>query len=241
MIAANRLCKSYTLPDSSVIALNRVSLSVPRGGFAAVVGSSGSGKSTLLNVLGLLDRPDSGRYLLSGRDVSRLSDRELSSLRAQLIGFVFQNYNLVPRLSAVENVELGLVFRGISRSKRRRLACDALEAVGLADRLRHLPGEMSGGQQQRVAIARAIAGFPELILADEPTGNLDETSSAQIMEILEEQNRRGVTLLLITHSPEVAARASDIYRMTGGILAAETKNSQKGIQTYETGQNKLLP
>ena len=193
-------------------------LSVKRGDFIAIVGDSGSGKSTLVNLLGLLDRPDSGSYIFNGTDTFRLSEKRLSLLRSRDIGFIFQNYSLVPCMTALENVELGLVFRGIPPSQRRKLAEAALEKVGLASRKHHKPGEMSGGQQQRTAIARAIVGDPILLLADEPTGNLDCVSSAQIISILKELNLGGATVLLITHDANIAAAANRILTVRDGKL-----------------------
>ena len=223
MIQTFGLTKVYSTPDSAVTALDNVCLSVSKGTFTAIVGSSGSGKSTLLNTLGLLDKPDSGKYILDGKNVFSLSERNLALTRRELLGFVFQNYNLIPRLTALENVELGLSFKGISHRKRKQIALETLASVGLENRVSHLPHEMSGGQQQRVAIARAIAGSPKLILADEPTGNLDEDSASAVMEILKKQNRSGVTVLLITHSSEVASYATRIYRMKNGKLTPEDK------------------
>ncbi len=218
MIVARDIRKEYRMGGTTLCALDGAEMTVPQGSFTAIVGGSGSGKSTLLNILGLLDRCDSGQYILNGCDVGNLPSKKLAELRSQLLGFVFQSYNLLPKMTAEENVELGLMFRDISGKNRRKLAREALEAVGLADRLSHLPCEMSGGQQQRAAIARAIAGSPQLILADEPTGNLDAESSAAIMKLLTDQNKSGVTLLLITHSAEVAAMADRVYRMENGRL-----------------------
>lgn len=218
MIKATGLCKTYKNKYGVVNAVNGVDLSVKRGDFIAIVGDSGSGKSTLVNLLGLLDRPDSGSYIFNGTDTFRLSEKRLSLLRSRDIGFIFQNYSLVPHMTALENVELGLVFRGIPPSQRRKLAEAALEKVGLASRKHHKPGEMSGGQQQRTAIARAIVGDPILLLADEPTGNLDCVSSAQIISILKELNLGGATVLLITHDANIAAAANRILTVRDGKL-----------------------
>ena len=229
MICARKLQKTYFGANGRVDAVDRVDLDLSDGEFAAIVGSSGSGKSTLMNLLGLLDRPDGGQYLLDGRDVSRLRERQLAQLRRELIGFVFQGYNLVPRMTAQENVELGLIFKGIPASRRRETARNALELVGLSDRSGHYPAQMSGGQQQRVAIARAIAGSPRLILADEPTGNLDGESTAQVMEIFRRLNDSGVTVLLITHDKEVAQSAERVLQIRHGRIVSDT--GQHGTET----------
>ena len=218
MIRTNGLSKVYQMGGAKVFALRSADIYVPEGSFAAIVGSSGSGKSTLLNILGLLDKPDSGEYFLCGKEVSKLSSRELSRLRSELIGFVFQSFNLLPGFTALENVELGLTVKNIPPRLRRELSEYALESVGLKDRINHLPSEMSGGQQQRTAIARAIAGGPKLIHADEPTGNLDEASSEAVMELLTDQHKKGVTMIVITHSSQGAAMAQNIYPMKNGIL-----------------------
>lgn len=233
MIQTFGLTKIYSTTDSKITALDDVCFSVSKGAFAAIVGSSGSGKSTLLNTLGLLDKPDSGSYLLDGKDVLKINDKKLAHIRRDLLGFVFQNYNLIPRLTALENVELGLIFKGIPPKKRKSIARETLCAVGLENRINHYPSEMSGGQQQRVAIARAIAGEPKLILADEPTGNLDAESASSVMDILRKQNKFGVTILLITHSAEVAGYASSVYRMKNGRLTPEDKTINEGIETNE--------
>lgn len=190
-----------------VLALDDVSLSVDDGEFVAVIGQSGSGKSTLMNILGCLDVPTKGRYLLSGRDMSRVSPAVGASVRSRQIGFIFQGFHLIPSLTAEENVELPLIYRGMRREERRNRASEALRRVGLSERMRHRPSELSGGQQQRVAIARALAASPPLILADEPTGNLDSASGAQIMDMLHELNRDGHTVVLITHDQAIANTA----------------------------------
>jgi putative ABC transport system ATP-binding protein len=223
MINASGLKKTYIGKDGRVDAVDAVDLCIEDSEFVAIVGSSGSGKSTLMNILGLLDRPDSGRYLLNGADVTKYSDRRLSMMRRNTIGFVFQSYNLIPRMNALENVELSQVFRGVPRSQRRKNALRALELVGLSDRIHHIPAEMSGGQQQRVAIARAIVGEPRLILADEPTGNLDSISAAQIMKILKNLNSSGVTVVLITHDREIASNAERVIQIHCGRVIGDTK------------------
>lgn len=199
--------KVYTPGGYEVRALDGVSLSIGRGEFVAIVGSSGSGKSTLMNMLGCLDMPTHGEYYLHGREISGLNDNELSVIRNQEIGFIFQGFNLIPSMNAFENVELPLMYRGLPREKRKKLAINALERVGLLARLHHLPAQMSGGQQQRVAIARAIAVKPPVILADEPTGNLDSASGNEVMHILAELWKSGKTVILITHDSEIASQA----------------------------------
>lgn len=213
--------KIYQTIDHEVHALNGVSFQVTYGEFVAVVGDSGSGKSTLMNMLGCLDMPDSGTYDLAGRNVSNLDDKQLSIIRNREIGFVFQGFHLIPGLDAIENVELPLLYRGMPREERRQLAVEALQKVGLSGRMQHKPGEMSGGQQQRVAIARAIAAKPPMILADEPTGNLDSRSGADVMTILHNLWNDGKTIVLITHSMEVAAQAGRIVRMHDGQIVED--------------------
>lgn len=212
------LYKIYSTGDSEVRALDGVSLCVEKGEFVAIVGHSGSGKSTLMNMLGCLDMPTSGRYLLEGQDVSTLPDSRLSSIRNRQIGFVFQGFNLVPGLSALENVELPLLYRGIGREQRKRMAMESLRQVGLGDRVHHRPSEMSGGQQQRTAIARAIAAKPPLILADEPTGNLDTRAGEEVLGILQQLNADGHTVILITHDMGIAAAARRIVRIQDGRI-----------------------
>ena len=207
--------------DKEVRALDGVSLSIEKGSYNAIVGHSGSGKSTLMNILGCLDTPDGGEYLLDGRPVSQMTGNGLAQLRNSHIGFIFQGFNLIPSLSARENVELPLLYRGMERERRQCLAQDALERVGLASRMEHRPGEMSGGQQQRVAIARAIAAKPEIVLADEPTGNLDSRSGREVMEILLALWREGRTVVLITHDEAIANTAQRIIRIHDGQVAED--------------------
>ena len=199
LIEIRDLCKIYNPGEVEVRALDHVSLTINRGELVAIIGQSGSGKSTLMNQLGCLDVPTSGDYFLSGQNVAKLSDNELSDIRNREIGFIFQGFNLIPNLTAVENVEVPLIYRGIGKRERRQLAVASLEKVGLGHRLDHKPSQMSGGQQQRVAIARAIAAAPPLILADEPTGNLDSASSKEILQILKQMHASGRTVILITH------------------------------------------
>ncbi|MBQ4578427.1 MAG: ABC transporter ATP-binding protein [Clostridia bacterium] len=218
MITLEHICKTYEKRGSTVHALEDVNLHVPKGGFAAITGPSGSGKTTLMNILGCLDRPDSGIYRLEGETVDRLDGGAAADLRNRKIGFVFQSFNLIGTMSALENVELPLVLRGVSRKVRRRTALEALERVGLAPRARHRPAELSGGQQQRVAIARVLAQNPPLILADEPTGNLDSASSRDILSILRQLNGDGQTVVMITHDDSIAAQAPIQMCMEAGRL-----------------------
>ncbi len=204
LIEIKDMYKIYNPGENEVRAIDGISLSIEKGEFVAIVGHSGSGKSTLMNMLGLLDVPSSGTYLLDGDDVSDLTDDEQSEIRNKQIGFIFQGFNLIPSLTAKGNVELPLIYRGVKREERESLAVDALTRVGLEKRMNHLPAQMSGGQQQRVAIARAVAAKPPIILADEPTGNLDSRSGEEVMKILHELNDEGRTVILITHDNEIA-------------------------------------
>jgi len=214
--------KIYKLGKVEVPALRGLSIEIGRGEHVAVMGPSGSGKSTFLHLAGALDRPTKGRVLIEGRDPSKLSDEELSMLRNRLIGFVFQTFNLIPRLTALQNVMLPLVVRGVDGERRLRKAKEALERVGLAHRMSHKPMELSGGEQQRVAIARAIVSDPKIILADEPTGNLDSTSAGEVVELLTRLNRElGITLVVVTHNPETAAPAKRIVKMRDGVIYEE--------------------
>jgi ABC-type lipoprotein export system ATPase subunit len=217
MLEMDGICRTYTRPGGEPVpALAGVSLRVEPGEFIAIVGSSGSGKTTLMNVLGLLDRPDAGRYRLDGQDVGNLNVNDQARLRNRKIGFVFQAFHLLPRASALQNVELPLLYS--DRASIAGLGQKALEAVGLSDRIDHTPAELSGGQQQRVAIARALVNEPDLVLADEPTGNLDETSALEIMEILQELSRAGRTVVLVTHDSRMAAHAQRIARLERGRI-----------------------
>jgi putative ABC transport system ATP-binding protein len=207
--------------DLAVPALDGVSLRIERGEFVAIMGSSGSGKSTLMNILGCLDAPTAGRYLLDGVDVRDIPEDDLADLRNRKIGFVFQSFNLVPRTSAVANVELPLAYAGLGRAERRRRAAAALDAVGMRDRMDHLPSELSGGQQQRAAVARAIVTNPAIVLADEPTGNLDSHSTADILAIFRRLNAEGRTVVLITHEPDVAACARRVIRLGDGRVLSD--------------------
>lgn len=221
LIEIKDVYKIYNPGENEVRALDGVSLSIDEGEFVAIIGQSGSGKSTLMNTLGLLDRPTSGEYFLSGRDVSTLTDDEQSEIRNKQIGFIFQGFNLIPSLTAVDNVELPLVYRGMKKEERNKLSLEALERVGLGQRLHHRPSQMSGGQQQRVAIARAVAAKPPVILADEPTGNLDSSSGREVMRILHELSDEGRTIILITHDNEIAEEANRIIRIQDGKIVSD--------------------
>jgi putative ABC transport system ATP-binding protein len=221
VIRIDDLVRTYTMGQARVRALRGVSLRIERGEYVAIMGPSGSGKSTLMNTLGCLDAPTSGRYLLDGVDVRELDEDDLSDLRNRKIGFVFQGFNLVPKLSALANVELPLVYAGLSRSARRHRAVRALEAVGMGNRIDHGSNELSGGQQQRVAIARAIVTNPALILADEPTGNLDSRSTEDVLKIFEDLNGSGRTVVMITHEDDVAAHADRLVRLADGRIVAD--------------------
>ena len=224
LIEIRDMCKIYNPGENEVRALDHVDLRIDQNEFVAIIGQSGSGKSTLMNMLGCLDVPTSGEYILNGQDVSNLTDDELSDIRNREIGFIFQGFNLIAGLTALENVELPLIYRGVPKKERIRLSKIALEKVGLKARMDHKPSEMSGGQQQRVAIARAIAQAPPVILADEPTGNLDSGSTKEIMEILKGLHAEGRTVILITHENEIAARARRIIRIMDGKIVDDRIN-----------------
>jgi putative ABC transport system ATP-binding protein len=219
VVRLHQLNKSYPTGEGSLHVLKDIDLEIQAGESVAIMGSSGSGKSTLLNVLGLLDRFDSGDYELDGRSMAGLDETAAAALRSRTLGFVFQSFNLLPFKDAVENVALPLYYQGVARSERKARAIEALEKMGLGDRLDHRPGQLSGGQKQRVAIARALVGNPRLILADEPTGALDSATSRDIMEVLEQVNAQGITLVVVTHEPDVAARLSRTIRLVDGRVA----------------------
>jgi putative ABC transport system ATP-binding protein len=227
LIRLEEVTKTYVMGDVEVHALRGVTLTIDRGEFTAIMGASGSGKSTLMNLLGCLDRPSSGRYLLEGQDVSRLAADELAAIRNRTLGFVFQSFNLLSRTSALENVELPLVYAGLSTAERHARAGEALARVGLGDRGDHHPSQLSGGQQQRVAIARALVNQPRVLLADEPTGNLDSRTSEEVMAILQELGRAGITVVLVTHEPDIAEHASRVIVMRDGRIRSDERRTPR--------------
>ncbi|WP_326945891.1 ABC transporter ATP-binding protein [Amycolatopsis sp. NBC_00348] len=229
VIAVSGLRKTYGAGDTAVHALRGVELTVWPGEYVAIMGASGSGKSTLLNMLGCLDVPTSGQYLLDGFGVGKLNERQLALLRNRKIGFIFQSFNLVPRTSALSNVELPLVYSGLRRSERRRRALAALDMVGLSDRAKHLPSELSGGQIQRVAVARALVTGPAMLLADEPTGNLDRRSTEDVLGVFDRLNQLGRTIVVITHEDEVAAHARRVVRVDDGLIVADDVTRASGV------------
>lgn len=235
LVSMTDICKIYNPGENEVRALDHVSLTINRGEFVAIIGQSGSGKSTLMNMIGCLDVPTSGSYILSGSDVDRLSDDELSDIRNREIGFIFQGFNLIANLTAKENVELPLIYRGVSQKERHELSQEALKKVGLEKRMTHKPSEMSGGQQQRVAIARAIAQAPPVILADEPTGNLDSNSSREILDILKQLHEEGRTIILITHDNGIAAQAKRVIRIMDGKIVDDYLNEDKAAEQPADG------
>lgn len=224
LIHIENMKKIYNPGENEVRALDGIDLDIEKGDLVAIVGHSGSGKSTLMNMLGCLDTPTSGKYVLDGQDVASMTDNQLADVRNKEIGFIFQGFNLISNLDAVGNVELPLVYRGVSKNERKQLAMEALKSVGLEDRMKHKPNEMSGGQQQRVAVARAVAAKPPIILADEPTGNLDTKSTQEIMEILKELHRSGRTVIIITHDEEIASQAHRVIRILDGRIEEDYCN-----------------
>lgn len=225
LIHIENMKKIYNPGENEVRALDGIDLDIEKGDLVAIVGHSGSGKSTLMNMLGCLDTPTSGKYVLDGQDVASMTDNQLADVRNKEIGFIFQGFNLISNLDAVGNVELPLVYRGVSKNERKQLAMEALKSVGLEDRMKHKPNEMSGGQQQRVAVARAVAAKPPIILADEPTGNLDTKSTQEILEILKELHRSGRTVIIITHDEEIASQAHRVIRILDGRIEEDYCNS----------------
>ena len=221
LIDIRALSKKYLLGTVRVLALNEISLSIERNEYVAIMGPSGSGKSTLMNIIGCLDVPTSGSYTLNGQAVNRLNDDELATIRNKEIGFVFQTFNLLPRADALHNVELPLIYKGVPKAERRIIARETLEKVGLADRMSHKPSELSGGQRQRVAIARALVNKPSIILADEPTGNLDSTTGEEIMKLFTDLNESGNTIILVTHEEEIARYGKRIIRLRDGRIVSD--------------------
>ena len=224
MININAITKEYIMGDNKLLALNEVDVSIKEGEFVSIMGSSGSGKSTLMNIIGCLDVPTSGDYFFRNKNISNYNSNMLAELRNKDIGFIFQNFNLLPRLNALENVTLPLLYSGKNVKERTKLSMEALENVGLKDRTHHKPNQLSGGQQQRVSIARAIAGNPKLILADEPTGALDSNTSLEIMKILNDLNSNGITIILVTHEKDIAQYGSRIIKMKDGKIIEDKKN-----------------
>jgi putative ABC transport system ATP-binding protein len=227
LIDIRDITKTYDMGEEKVHALSGVTLAIERGEYVAIMGPSGSGKSTLMNLIGCLDTPSSGSYVLNGREVATMTDDELAAIRNQEIGFVFQTFNLLPRTNALHQVELPLVYSGLPRKERRERAIKALEAVNLADRMNHQPSEMSGGQRQRVAIARALINDPSILLADEPTGNLDSQTGIEIMALFDELNRRGNAIVLVTHEEDIAAHARRIVRLRDGKVRDDGPNQRR--------------
>lgn len=226
LVDINNMKKTYVMGSNMVKALDGVDLNIKHGEYISIVGPSGSGKSTLMNMIGCLDVPDSGSYMLDGVDVSDMNDKELAEIRSEKIGFVFQGFNLLPRLTALENVELPLIYRGYSHKKRREMAIEALDRVGLGDRVHHKPTELSGGQMQRVAVARALAGNPPVLLADEPTGNLDTHTGKEILAMLEKIHDQGNTIILITHDKELAGKAKRRIEIRDGRIIQDEEVSK---------------
>jgi len=224
VVNTEKLCKTYQLGSVQLPALQDMDLEIEQGRYVAIMGPSGSGKSTLLNLLGCLDRPTGGRYWLGGKDVSKLDDNQLSLIRGKSIGFIFQSYNLIGQLNVIENIELPMFYQGFSEQASAARARELAIMVGLGDRLKHQPSQLSGGQQQRVAIARALANDPVIILADEPTGNLDSTSGAEILNVLDRLHKQGKTLIVVTHDTEIAARAQRIIKLLDGRIEQELNN-----------------
>jgi putative ABC transport system ATP-binding protein len=233
LIELDHIGKRYDLGLSQVHALRDVHVAIEAGEFVAIIGQSGSGKSTLMNIIGCLDVPTTGRYRLAGRDVSELGDDELADVRNLEIGFVFQSFQLLPRASALENVELPLIYRGLGRNERRERAAEALKRVQLEDRMKHKPTELSGGQRQRVAIARALVTEPSLLLADEPTGNLDSRTGEEIMRLFLDLHRKGNTIVLVTHEPKLAARCPRAVRIVDGLVIADGPGREVAMANAE--------
>ncbi len=228
MIELSNIVKRYRMGEEEILALNGVDLHVGRNEYVALIGASGSGKSTLMNLIGCLDTPSEGRYVLNGRDTSTMNDNELARVRNQEIGFVFQSFHLLPRITVLQNVMQPLVYRGLPKAERAQLATAALQNVGLGDRLGHRPNQLSGGQRQRVAVARALVGNPSILLADEPTGNLDSKTSAEIMALFDELHRQGQTVVVVTHEPDIAAHCKRTIRVMDGKIVQDFRATGDG-------------
>ena len=235
LVRLEEVTKVYWMGDVELRALAGVTLELQPGEFTAIMGASGSGKSTMMNLLGCLDRPTSGRYLLEGREISRLDNDQLAALRNRTIGFVFQSFNLLSRTSALENVELPLLYSNVQTVERHARARESLERVGLGDRLDHHPNQMSGGQQQRVAIARALVKRPRILLADEPTGNLDSRTSQDVMALFQELGRTGITVIIVTHEPDIAAHAARVITMRDGLVRSDARQEPR-VAVAQAGQ-----
>jgi putative ABC transport system ATP-binding protein len=235
IIGIEKMVKKYELGGEVVMALNEASLTVEKGDFVSIMGPSGSGKSTFMNMIGCLDRPDSGRYFLDGEEVEKMNDSQLAEIRNNKIGFIFQNFNLLTKLTAYENVELPLLYRGVGAKERQNAIYESLNQVGLRDRAHHLPSQLSGGQQQRVAIARALAGNPPILLADEPTGALDSKTSQEIMRVMQDLNEQGHTIVLITHDAEVARQAKRVVHIQDGQLFEDGGKFLGASTIYQDG------
>ncbi len=235
LVRLEEVTKVYWMGDVELRALAGVTLELQPGEFTAIMGASGSGKSTMMNLLGCLDRPTSGRYLLEGREISRLDNDQLAALRNRTIGFVFQSFNLLSRTSALENVELPLLYSNVQTVERHARARESLERVGLGDRLDHHPNQMSGGQQQRVAIARALVNRPRILLADEPTGNLDSRTSQDVMALFQELGRTGITVIIVTHEPDIAAHAARVITMRDGLVRSDARQEPR-VAVAQAGQ-----
>src|SRR5437763_384754 len=221
LIRLEKISRRYQMGAETIHALREVSLGIERGEYVAIMGPSGSGKSTLMNVVGCLDTPSSGQYELNGAQVSQMDDNELAEIRNKEIGFVFQTFNLLPRSDALRNVELPLIYAGMGAEQRRKIALQALDSVGLSDRIHHKPNELSGGQRQRVAVARALVNSPSILLADEPTGNLDSATSAELMQVFGDLHRQGQTIVMVTHEHDIAAHAARVVTLRDGVIATD--------------------